>query len=103
METAHRLIQTLRQADIVGRYGGEEFILMLPSTSKTQAVEIAQRLRQNVAASCVRTHGGSLNQTISVGIASFPDDAKTLPELIDKADQALYAAKKAGRNRVEHF
>lgn len=99
-ETAHRLTQTFRQNDLLGRYGGEEFILFLPGMSKQKAAELADRMRENVAAKSIRTPQGDLKQTISVGLAGFPMDGTTLESLIEKADKALYQAKEGGRNRV---
>lgn len=100
IETAHRLCKGLRSNDLIGRYGGEEFILLLPGMAPNNAYEVAERLRQNVQETPIRTDGGNLEQTISVGLASFPKDATRLHDLIVKADKALYAAKSGGRNRV---
>lgn len=96
-----RLIQRhLRDIDLIARYGGEEFVLLLVDTTLAQAMPIAQRLRQLVEVHPIRAYDELLSQTISVGLAGFPDDARTLEELIERADQALYAAKRSGRNRV---
>ena len=99
-ETAHRLSRTLRGGDLIGRYGGEEFIVLLPGANRATAQEIAERLRLAVAGSPVATHGLQLQQTLSLGLASFPVDAHDLDTLLERADQALYAAKRAGRDRV---
>ena len=91
----------LRQVDQVARYGGEEFAVLLPETSESEAFAIANRIRQGVAArplAISETEGVEL--TISIGLAVFPDDATGEEGLVEKADQALYAAKAAGRNRV---
>lgn len=100
-ETAHRLSQTLRAGDLIGRYGGEEFILLLPQAARAQALEVAERLRRAVAQAPIRTSDVSLPQTLSIGLASCPEDGAALEALIAKADAALYAAKRAGRDRVE--
>lgn len=99
-EVAQLLRSHLRGIDLIGRYGGEEFVLLLVETGSEQAAAIAQRLRQLVEAHAIRAYDEVLTQTISIGLASFPEDGQTLEELVERADQALYAAKRAGRNRV---
>jgi diguanylate cyclase (GGDEF)-like protein len=84
----------------LARYGGEEFIFFLVETGAEQAALIAERLRQLVELHPIRAYDELLRQTISIGLAAFPEDGKTLEELMERADQALYAAKRAGRNRV---
>ena len=99
-EVAARLQRRLRARDLLGRYGGEEFILLLAETPPAQAAAIADRLRQTVASLPISTSEITLTQTLSIGMAGFPEDGATLEALIAKADQALYAAKRAGRDRV---
>ena len=82
---------SVRPADIVCRYGGEEFIIILPQTEKIAAKVVAERLRVQV--------GLYLPVTVSIGIASIPEDAQEISALIEKADNALYQAKKAGKNK----
>jgi diguanylate cyclase (GGDEF)-like protein len=100
-ELAQILKETLRTVDSVGRYGGEEFIAVLPHTSYDEARLTAERLRQKVAARAFRAGPGSVPVTVSVGVATYPsakvDSANTL---IREADLALYRAKQGGRNRV---
>ena len=99
-----RLLQhNLRDIDLMARFGGEEFILLLVETTAEQAMPVAQRLKQLVEVHPIRAYDELLTQTISVGLAGFPQDAKTLEELIERADQALYAAKREGRNRVARW
>ncbi|WP_186406645.1 sensor domain-containing diguanylate cyclase [Candidatus Accumulibacter aalborgensis] len=89
-----------RGSDIYCRYGGEEFLLVLPGMTAEIAVERAEQLRVAIASAPVN-HGGSLiSVTASFGIATFPRDGRNGDELIAAADRALYAAKAAGRNRV---
>jgi diguanylate cyclase (GGDEF)-like protein len=83
---------SVRAMDIVCRYGGEEFIIMLPQTGKPGAKIIAERLRVQV--------GLYLPTTVSIGIASLPEDAQSIEELIHKADDALYQAKNSGKNKT---
>ena len=99
-DVARLLQHNLREIDLIARFGGEEFLLFLVETSVEQAMAIAQRLRQLVEVHPIRAYDELLAQTISMGLAEFPDDAQTLEELIERADEALYAAKRAGRNRV---
>ena len=100
-EVAVRLQGGLRVADVLGRYGGEEFVVILTQTPRAQALVIAERLRARVAERPIPTEAGLLPQTLSIGLASFPEDGAALETLIAKADAALYAAKREGRNRVE--
>jgi len=94
------LRQHVRSSDICCRYGGEEFLLVLPQTSKGHAVERAEWLCSALAAAPV-TYGASvIAVTASFGVAAFPQDARTADELIGVADSAMYAAKMSGRNRV---
>ncbi len=94
--------ETLRDVDIVGRLGGEEFGFLLPQTGPDQALEVAERLRQAIADAKVMPDAGlPLHYTASIGVASVADGAPTnVDTLLNEADQALYCAKKAGRNRV---
>jgi diguanylate cyclase (GGDEF)-like protein len=99
-DVARLLQRNLRDIDMIGRYGGEEFILLLIETDLDQALAVAERLRQLVEAHPIRAYDELLTQTVSIGAAVFPRHGKTLEELMERADQALYAAKRAGRNRV---
>jgi len=94
-----------RDVDSVARYGGEEFTIIAPETPKGGAVELAERLRQKVEAANfentdVMPHG---KFTVSIGVATYPEDTSTKSELIEKADQALYQAKTSGRNCVAPY
>lgn len=102
-DIAQLILRNLREVDLMARYGGEEFILLLIETNAEQAMPVATRLAQLVEVHPVRAYDELLTQTISIGVAGYPEDAQTLDELIDCADQALYAAKRAGRNQVIHF
>jgi diguanylate cyclase (GGDEF)-like protein len=91
----------LRRVDEVARYGGEEFAVILPETPGSEAMALAERIRQAVAAKPLainKTEEVSL--TVSIGLAVFAEDAKTVDDLVKKADDALYRAKQEGRNRV---
>jgi diguanylate cyclase (GGDEF)-like protein/PAS domain S-box-containing protein len=94
---ARHLTAALRAHDLPCRYGGEEFLAVLPSTTPAGAYSVAERLRRDIAASQV----DGLHITVSIGVASFPGVAADSPQtLIDAADRALYDAKEAGRDRV---
>lgn len=93
----------LRRSDIVARLGGEEFILLLPSTTAQEAMAVAERLRVAVEQAAIETAVGQLNATISLGVASLEDENQTLQDLLAAADHALYDAKQAGRNCVRGF
>jgi diguanylate cyclase (GGDEF)-like protein len=98
-EVATRLVGSLRLEDMVGRWGGEEFLVVLPNTSIQGAAELAERLRRVVAEEpCGLPGGGAMRVTISLGCAaSVIDDAETL---VRSADAAMYQAKESGRDRV---
>jgi len=91
----------LRAADIPGRFGGEEFCLLLPETDLPGAQVIAERIRAAVAALQISEGRETLKTTISIGIAVHPQHfSGTASSLVGAADEALYAAKKSGRNRI---
>jgi diguanylate cyclase (GGDEF)-like protein len=96
---AHRLRATLRDGDVLGRYGGEEFALLTPETGPA-AEQLAERLRQVVSAEPVPTPVGPLPVTISLGVAYLREADVDLDQLVARADAALYEAKQNGRNRI---
>jgi diguanylate cyclase (GGDEF)-like protein len=102
---AQTLFSAVRPADIVCRYGGEEFCLLLPNVSTEQAAELAERMRARIEAACGPSviPGENVRITTSFGVAAMSSGGSTLAELIKQADQALYSAKAAGRNRVGRY
>ena len=90
------IIKNIRQDDAVGRYGGEEFIIVLPSTGIEEAKNIAERIRVKINEAKIM--GDKRQVTVSLGVANYPNHTTTYEELIEKTDQALYAAKNSGRN-----
>jgi two-component system, cell cycle response regulator len=100
-ETAQILRETAREIDMVGRYGGEEFIAILPNTDEPEGAHFAERVRTAVEEHLFRDEANEVEMTCSSGVASFPDSGADSPEeLLKRADEALYAAKEGGRNRV---
>jgi diguanylate cyclase (GGDEF)-like protein len=96
---AYLLRQRLRMSDVLGRFGGDEYVVVLPDTAGTSATEKMDDIRRNFAAIDHDTGQGSFTATLSCGVAEFPA-ALTSHELIAAADEALYRAKRGGRNRV---
>lgn len=99
-EVSNIIKDNIRQIDILGRYGGEEFCLALPETKKEEAKFAAERIREAIEDKSIRAYDEDLKITISIGIAVLPEDALDTEALVDKADLALYKAKQTGRNRV---
>jgi two-component system cell cycle response regulator len=94
------LANAVRRVDLAGRYGGEEFAVVLEETDRHQGRQIAERIREKVQAISFRHKGEKVNPTISLGMAVFPEDGVDKALLVSRADQALYHAKAAGRNRL---
>ena len=96
-----RLSGLLRAYDSLGRYGGEEFLVLAPNTDGVGAVQFAERLRAGIESTAFETAGGTLRVTLSFGVAvSKPAETLECRTLLQAADTALYRAKEAGRNRV---
>jgi diguanylate cyclase (GGDEF)-like protein len=91
----------IRQVDIIGRYGGDEFVILLPETDTFMACEVADRLRREVESLAIRQDQAEIKTTISLGVSRALKDTQNLAELIERADAALYNAKHNGRNRIE--
>jgi diguanylate cyclase (GGDEF)-like protein len=99
-QVATTLQTLLRRTDLIGRYGGEEFLLLHPQSTASGATALAERIRQAVAALRVETPAGPIGVTVSLGVAEYDRQMESPEDLIAAADRALYAAKRAGRNRV---
>ncbi|WP_161939448.1 sensor domain-containing diguanylate cyclase [Thermosulfurimonas dismutans] len=102
-ETAQILKTNVRASDLVVRFGGEEFLILLVDVKEGESVKIAEKLRSLVEAHRFETPKGVLQRTISIGVSEFPVDAQGAWEAIKYADVALYKAKEMGRNRVVRF
>lgn len=98
---AQRMTRALRRYDFLGRYGGEEFLILLPRCGLADALGLAERLRRSVAADPVVSAAGEIRFTMSLGVtASDQEDPSAAEALLHRADEALYQAKRQGRNRV---
>jgi diguanylate cyclase (GGDEF)-like protein len=107
-EAGNRLLQhavrcireELRGSDVLARFGGDEFIALLPETETRGAKEMGERIRRAIEGATMEVRGGDIGTTVSVGVASYPSDGGNLEVIMDKADKAMYRAKQQGRNRV---
>ncbi len=97
---AKRLRDNLRRGEILGRYGGEEFAVLLPETVLEAAGMVAERLREDVSQRPIPSDRGPIQITVTIGAACVSDNDERIDHLLDKADKALYMAKQAGRNQV---
>lgn len=104
-DAARLLRQSIRRIDIPARYGGEEFAVILPETDKAGAMVLAERIRQTMETHLFQDNRGRpvVTVTVSLGVATYPEDASTRQELVSCSDLALYRAKKNGRNRTVAF
>ncbi|MDD4879849.1 MAG: sensor domain-containing diguanylate cyclase [Candidatus Omnitrophica bacterium] len=99
-EISRIMKEYVRQVDLIGRYGGEEFVIALPDTDKNSALNVADRIRMSVEKHKFRAYDETILMTISIGVATFPENGEDVVTLIDRADQALYKAKEEGRNKA---
>jgi diguanylate cyclase (GGDEF)-like protein len=98
---ARTLISNVRRADLAARYGGEEFVVVMPTTSAGEAFVVAEKIRLAVAATDVRLPDGhAVRLSVSIGVAAYPENTKRAGDLFSLADEALYRAKRAGRQRT---
>ena len=93
----------LRATDVPARYGGDEFIVLLPETPPKGALDVAERIRSTISAAPLTVEGRPIPCSVSVGVACFPEDGRSLDALAARADRALYQAKKNGRNCVVRY
>lgn len=100
-QVGRRIAHNVRDVDTVGRWGGEEFLCLLPHVNRGLAEEIAERIRASLEAEPVTYQGRRIRVTSSIGVATYPDDGLHPDPLLAKADAALYEAKRSGRNRIQ--
>jgi len=96
----NRMREELRGSDVVARYGGDEFVVLLTQTGPEGAMDMAERIRRAVEASRLELPDQSIRATVSIGLSSYPEDGGDSASIMDKADRALYRAKQAGKNCV---
>ena len=99
-ETARITSQLVRETDFAGRYGGEEFVVLLPGTTLDGAAQFAERLRSTIERQQLDYQGSPLTFTVSLGVATLADDMAGYKALLERADKALYQSKEGGRNQV---
>lgn len=100
---AHTIRECARDSDVLARYGGDEFVILMTHTSTRDAVIPAERIRNAIHTTGIDIKGRRINASASIGIASFPDNVRNAREVFDKADVALYQSKQAGRNKVTWY
>jgi len=93
----------IRAADILARYGGDEYVALLPDTGASEACIAAERIRKAISNAGFDYHGRQVHTTASIGIATFPDGVREVGEILDKADLAMYRSKFSGRNRHTYY
>ncbi len=104
ISVAERILSNARKIDLTARYGGDEFVILLPDTSAEEALLLAERLHHAVSTEPVElTNKNSVQMTVSIGVATYPTHAASIEELIKRADDALYWVKSHGRNRIRQY
>jgi len=93
----------VRSSDVLARYGGDEFVLLMPNTSAEDSRIVSERIRAVIDNTSFDVNGNHVTASVSIGIASFPDTVLDAGGVIDKADEALYSSKKSGKNRVTYY
>jgi len=99
-EFAKRCKNSVREIDLIGRYGGEELLIFLPETDSETAMQVAERLRASIEETSMEVSSKEVNVTVSIGVSRKDENTLQLETLIARADQALYIAKHKGRNRI---
>ncbi len=95
--------ECIREIDFVGRFGGEEFSVILPETSKKDAIVVGKRIVKKISSAKIKAFDEVIKTTVSVGVASYPENSSYLDMIMEIADRALYKSKELGRNRVSWF
>ncbi len=102
-QVAKCIAQELRHTDVLARYGGDEFVVLLPETAANRAIEVAQRILKAVATTPLEFQGKRIETSVSIGLACYPEDGRSMDAIQARADRAMYLAKEQGRNRVIKF
>ena len=103
VSVVNEIKSNIRQEDILIRFGGEEFILLVDKKESKESIKVAERIRKAIMNLIIESHDNKINMTVSIGVNPFPFSAKNIEEAIKIADEQLYIAKSSGRNRVEIF
>jgi diguanylate cyclase (GGDEF)-like protein len=93
----------LRHTDVLARYGGDEFVALLPEANSARALEVAQRIIKAVATTPLEFEGKRIETSVSIGLANYPEDGRSIDAIQGRADRAMYTAKEQGRNRAVKF
>jgi diguanylate cyclase (GGDEF)-like protein len=99
-EVAKIIRESIRSTDIAGRYGGDEFVILLPETPLSDALVVAEKIRRKFSRHPIQVNDKSFNVTLSIGITAFRKKVESPLSLLDEADKALYLAKERGRDRT---
>jgi diguanylate cyclase (GGDEF)-like protein len=102
-QVAHILREQVRSSDVICRYGGEEFAVLLPEINMMGALQVAERLNQEIYRTSVTSRKGEVRVSVSMGVAMLDAETHTIDDMLHQADRALYAAKQAGRNCVRYI
>jgi len=102
-QVANAVQSELRATDVPARYGGDEFIVLLPETPPKGALDVAERIRNAIGGRALGIDGQQVAATVSIGIACYPEDGRSLDALAARADRALYQAKQEGRNKAVRY
>ncbi len=101
MQVTKTALAVVREGDVIIRYGGDEFLVILPAASKENAYDVGERLRRMVEKTSITEGDQMIRVTISAGITSYPElQVENVLDLVKRADEALYSAKESGRNQV---
>ena len=100
---ARRIETELRHTDVVARYGGDEFVALLPETGSETAMDVAQRIINAVSGTPLEFEGRQIDTSVSIGLASYPEAGRSIAAIQGRADRAMYQAKEQGRNRVVKY
>lgn len=93
----------LRTTDVVARYGGDEFVALLPDTHNVGAQEVAERIRASIGSTPLQMRGNDVQITVSIGVATYPDHGRSIDTVMQRADGAMYGAKNRGKNQVASY
>jgi diguanylate cyclase (GGDEF)-like protein len=94
------VLRTVRATDLAGRYGGDEFVVLLPETDADGAFVVAEKLRRDISGLAIRVQERAVRTSVSLGLVTYPDDGRTIDDLLSAVDAAMYEAKRRGKNQI---